>query len=215
LRFAARHPERVTAIAMMENVVKPMRWEDRSEAFQRAFRMLRSEAGEQKIYEENFFVERILPGSIIRKLTDAEREIYRAPFKDKASRKPTLTFPRDIPLGGEPADVVQELEWIASVLAKAGIPMLLLTFEPGGIIQKAEIDWCRATFPTLKAREMGAGIHFVQEDQPQRIGRAIGQWLVELNETRPDFQAVRESQTQTISRAIKGWVAGLGGRKVD
>jgi haloalkane dehalogenase len=182
LRFAARHPERVSAIAMMENVVKPMQWEDRSEGFQRAFRMLRSAAGEQKILEENFFVERILPGSIIRKLTDQEMEVYREPFQEKAARKPTLAFPRDIPIGGEPQDVVKELEWIDATLAKAGIPMLLLTFEPGGIVQKNEVEWCRATFPTLTIKEMGPGIHFVQEDQPQRIGRAIGSWLAGLEE---------------------------------
>jgi haloalkane dehalogenase len=184
LRFAARHPERVSSIAMMENVVKPMRWEDRSEGFQKAFRMLRSAAGEQKILEENFFVERILPGSIIRKLTAKEMAVYRAPFKDQQARKPTLAFPRDIPIGGEPQDVVKELEWIDATLAKAGIPMLLLTFEPGAIIQKAEIEWCRATFPTLIIKEMGPGIHFVQEDQPQRIGRAIGNWLGELDGSR-------------------------------
>jgi len=163
LRFAARHPERVSSIVMMENVVKPMQWEDRSEGFQKAFRMLRSELGN---------------------LTAEELEIYRAPFKEKSARKPTLAFPRDIPIGGEPQDVVQELEWIDATLAKAGIPMLLLTFEPGAIIQKAEIDWCRATFPTLTIKEMGPGIHFVQEDQPNRIGRAIGSWLANLDQTR-------------------------------
>jgi len=181
LRFAARHPERVSSIVMMENVMKPMRWEDRSEGFQKAFRMLRSELGEQKIFDDNFFVERILPGSIMRKLTAQEMEVYRAPFKEKAARKPTLTFPRDIPIGGEPQDVVKELEGIDDTLAQAGIPMLLLTFEPGAIIQKAEIDWCRATFPTLTIQSMGPGIHFVQEDQPHRIGRAIGNWLADLD----------------------------------
>ena len=178
--YAAKHPGRVSSIVLMEAVVKPMAWEDRSEAFQKTFRMFRGEQGRQKIMGENFFVEKVLPGSILRKLKAEEMEWYRAPFKDETSRKPTYVFPNDIPIGGEPKDVVAAVEHYDSVLARAGIPMLLLTFEPGAIIQEKEIAWCKTKFPTLSVQHIGKGIHFVQEDCPHAIGRAIGSWLRSL-----------------------------------
>ena len=175
--FAARHPQRVSAIAFMEAVVRPIRWEDRSEQFQGLFRMFRSDKGWPKIRDENFFVEKVLPGSIMRKLTDVEMETYRAPFTEKESRKPTYVFPNDIPLSGEPADVVAAVQNYDDVLAKAGIPLLLLAFTPGAIISPQEVEWCKGQFPSLTVREMGSGIHFVQEDQPHAIGEAIAEWF--------------------------------------
>ena len=129
---------------------------------------------------ENFFVERILPGSIMRKLSDEEMEAYRAPFPSEPSRKPTYVFPNEIPLDGHPPDVVAALEAIAKNLPAARIPMLLLTFEPGAIIQEAEVEWLRTTYPALAVKPMGAGIHFVQEDQPVAIGQAVAGWLAGL-----------------------------------
>jgi haloalkane dehalogenase len=178
--YAAKHPGRVSAIAFMEAVVKPMEWADRSEAFQKTFRMFRGPQGWQKIVEENFFVEKVLPGSILRKLTDEEMRWYREPFLDKAARKPVYQFPNDIPLGGEPQDVVAAVEYFGRALAQARIPLLLLTFEPGAIIQQKEIAWCQARFPALRVQEIGPAIHFVQEDQPHQIGRALGAWFASL-----------------------------------
>jgi haloalkane dehalogenase len=177
LHFAARNPGRVSAIALMETVVKPMRLSDRAEGFQRAFGMLRSPAGRDKIYKENFFVERILPGSILRKLSDPEMAVYRAPFRDEASRKPTHVFPNEIPIDGQPADVAAAVEAYDAALAQAGIPMLLLTFDPGAIVQQPEIDWCKRTWPRIVVRHMGPGIHFVQEDQPAAIGEACADFF--------------------------------------
>jgi haloalkane dehalogenase len=150
---------------------------DRSEGFQRAFSMMRSQAGRDKVLKENFFVERVLPGSILRKLTDAEMAVYRAPFPDEASRLPTWVFPNEVPIDGHPADVHAAVWDNANRVAGAEIPMLLLTFAPGAIVGPQEVDWARKTFPRLTVREMGPGVHFVQEDQPAAIGRAIAEWL--------------------------------------
>lgn len=177
LHYAARHPENVTAIAFMEAVIKPMKLADRSEQTQAIFSMFRGDKGWQKIVGENFFVEKVLPGSIMRKLTEAEMNVYREPFLEESARKPVYVFPNEIPFDGEPADVVAAVEAYDEALGKAGIPMLLLGFEPGAIIGPAEVAWCRAQFPTLSVNDMGKGIHFVQEDQPQAIGSAVSRWL--------------------------------------
>ena len=177
LRYAARHRENVRAIALMETVVKPMHWDDRSERTQAMFRMFRGPEGWDKIVKENFFVERVIPGSVMRKLSDAEMDAYREPFREEAARKLVYVFPNEIPFDGEPADVTAAVEEYDAALAKAGIPMLLLTFTPGAIIAPSEAAWCQNQFPTLTVREMGPGIHFVQEDQPEPIGNAIAEWL--------------------------------------
>jgi haloalkane dehalogenase len=177
LHFAARNPDRVSAIAVMETVLTPMRMSDRAEGFQRAFGMLRGPAGLDKILKENFFVERILPGSIMRKLSSEEMAAYRAPFADEASRKPTYVFPNDIPIDGKPADMVAAVEAYDAALARARIPMLLLTFDPGAIVQRPEIDWCKRNWPRIVVQPMGPGIHFVQEDQPEAIGGAVAAWF--------------------------------------
>jgi haloalkane dehalogenase len=175
--YAARHAANVKAIAFMETVVKPMKMTDRGELFQRAFGMMRGPQGREKVLKENFFVERILPGSIVRKLGGAEMAAYRAPFQTEASRLPTYVFPNDIPIDGKPADMVEAVEAYDKALAAAGIPMLLLTFEPGAITTAPEIEWCKANWPTLTVQHLGKGIHFVQEDQPEAIGKAIAAWL--------------------------------------
>lgn len=177
LSYAAKYPANVRAITLMEAVIRPMRSTDRSETFNQTFGMLRSEAGQKKVLEENFFVERILPGSIIRKLTDEEMAVYRAPFTTEQSRRPTWVFPNEIPLDGHPSDVHGDLWEMGDKVAGAKIPTLLLTFEPGAIIGPVEIAWCMDTFPNLTVEHLGAGIHFVQEDQPEAIGKTIAGWL--------------------------------------
>lgn len=177
LSYAADQPSNVFAIAMMEAVMKPMRMADRNEGFQRAFAMMRSQAGREKVLEDNFFVERVLPGSMLRKLSDEEMGVYRAPFPTPESRVPTWVFPNEIPIDGHPADVHSAVWDNADKVARAGIPVLLLTFQPGAIVGPQEVDWARETFSQLTVRDMGSGIHFVQEDQPVAIGRAIADWL--------------------------------------
>jgi haloalkane dehalogenase len=177
MHYASQNQENVRAIVMMEAIVKAMRWTDRSEVFQGLFKRFRSEEGWEMLVKRNMFVEGVLPGSIIRKLTEEEMELYRAPFREESTRKPVYVFPNEIPLDGKPADVAAAVEAYGKVLAQSTIPMLLLTFEPGAIIMQPEQDWCRQTFPNLTVKEMGPGIHFVQEDQPAAIGKAIDDWL--------------------------------------
>lgn len=177
LSYAARHLDNIRALALMETVVRPMRSTDRSESFNKTFGMLRSEAGREKVLKENFFVERILPGSVLRKLTDAEMDAYRAPFASEKSRIPTWVFPNEIPIDGQPPDVHADIWEIGDKVARASIPTLLLTFEPGAIMGPVEIAWCMDTFPNLTVEHMGEGIHFVQEDQPEAIGKTISNWL--------------------------------------
>jgi haloalkane dehalogenase len=177
LSYAADHPDTVRAIALLEAVIKPMRMADRSESFRRAFSMMRSEHGKEKVLSENFFVERVLPGSVLRKLTEEEMRVYRAPFATRASRLPTWVFPNEIPIDGHPSDVQSAVWDNADKVAKAEIPVLLLTFEPGAIVGPHEVEWARRTFPRLTVQAMGPGIHFVQEDQPAAIGKAIADWL--------------------------------------
>ena len=180
MHYASRNQENVRAIAMMETVVKPMRLADRSEIFQDRFKRFRSEEGWEMIVKRNMFVEGVLPGAIIRKLTEEEMERYRAPFREESTRKPVYVFPNEIPLDGKPEDVAATVEDYGKALAQSTIPMLLLTFEPGAIIMQPEKDWCRQTFPDLTLKEMGPGIHFVQEDQPAGIGKTIANWLADL-----------------------------------
>ena len=175
--YASRHADNVSAIAFMEAVIKPMKLADRSEQTQGMFTMFRGEQGWQKIVGENFFVEKVLPGSVVRKLTEEEMNVYRAPFVEESTRKPIYVFPNDIPFDGEPADVVAAVEAYDEAVGKAGIPMLLLAFEPSAIIGPVEVAWCKGQFPTLSVKEMGKGIHFVQEDQPEAIGKAVAEWL--------------------------------------
>jgi haloalkane dehalogenase len=189
LTYAADHPKNVRAIAVMEAVIKPMRMRDRSESFQRAFSMMRSQVGRDKVLKENFFVERVLPGSILRKLTEEEMAEYRAPFPTPQSRLPTWVFPNEIPIDGHPSDVHAAVWDNAEKVANADIPMLLLTFQPGAIIGPLEVEWARAKFKNLTLKDMGPGIHFVQEDQPVAIGRAIADWLRGLQPRPPPRQA--------------------------
>lgn len=177
MSYAAANPGNVRAIAVMEAVVRPMRMSDRSQAFEKAFTMMRSQAGRQKVLGENFFVERILPGSVIRKLSEEEMAAYRAPFPTEESRKPTWVFPNEIPIDGHPSDVHAAVWENADRVAAAKIPMLLLTFDPGAIVGPVEIAWCVERISDLTVKFMGDGIHFVQEDQPAAIGQAIAQWL--------------------------------------
>lgn len=178
--YAGLHPENVRAIAMFETIFKPALWSDRTEQTQALFRMFRGEQGWRKIVEENFFVERVLPGSVMRKLTEEEMDAYREPFREEAWRKPVYVFPNEIPFDGEPADVAAAVEHYGKAVAAAGIPLLLLTFTPGAIVGENDVAAFKQLFPGITVKEMGPGIHFVQEDQPEAIGKAIAGWLAGL-----------------------------------
>ncbi|HXJ37164.1 MAG TPA: haloalkane dehalogenase [Candidatus Eisenbacteria bacterium] len=175
--WARRHPERVAGIAFMEAIVRPLAWSEWPEASRELFRAFRTPGvGETLILEKNVFVERVLPGSILRKLSAEEMAAYREPFPDPASRRPVWRWPNQIPLDGEPADVVALVDRYARWLGDGEVPKLLLTFEPGVLIQGPILEWCRTKIRALEIRHIGPGSHFVQEDHPREIGAAIREW---------------------------------------
>jgi len=174
--WAHRHPQAVVGIAYMEAIVKPLAWAEWPEAARKVFEGFRSPAGEAMVLEQNVFVERVLPGSILRKLTDAEMDVYRGPFLEPGeSRRPTLTWPRQIPLDGEPADVTEIVRRYGEWLQEAPVRKLFVNAEPGAILTGSQREFCRSwpnqTEVTVK------GNHFVQEDSPDEIGQAIREWM--------------------------------------
>jgi haloalkane dehalogenase len=173
--WACRHPERVAAIAYMEAIVQQRNWSDFDEARRQIFQRLRSREGDRLIYEDNFFVETILPKGIIRSLNETEMDAYRAPFLDASSRTPTLVWPRELPIQGEPADVVQIVEQYGAWLSTAPVPKLFIKADPGAILIGRGREFCSG-WPYQ--REIAVrGIQFVQEDSPNEIGTALQRFL--------------------------------------
>ena len=174
--WANRHRDAVTGIAYMEAIVRPVTWAEWPEAARGIFEAMRSDAGEQLVLDKNVFVERILPASILRDLTGAEHAAYRAPFADPGEgRRPTLTWPREIPIDGEPADVHQLVTDYADWLSRSPVRKLFVNAEPGSILTGAQREFCR-TWPN-QTEVVVPGIHFVQEDSGDAIGEAIAEWL--------------------------------------
>ena len=174
--WANRHRDRVAGIAYMESIVKPVEWDDWPEAARAIFQGLRSKAGDQMVLEKNLFVEAILPGSILRSLSDEEMNEYRRPFTEPGeSRRPTLTWPREIPLAGEPADVVEIVRSYGEWLSESQVPKLFVNAEPGAILTGPQREFCRS-WPNQTEITV-AGNHFIQEDSPDEIGAAIAGWL--------------------------------------
>ena len=177
--WAHRHPERVKGIVYMEAIVRPLTWEEWPERSRGLFQSMRSADGEQIILERNVFVERILPASVVRGLTEAEMEVYRRPYLEQGeSRRPTLTWPRQIPLDGEPADVVEIVDAYSQWLSSSDVPKLFINAEPGTILTGAQREFCRA-WPNQREVTV-PGYHFIQEDSPAEIGQAIADWLAAL-----------------------------------
>ena len=173
--WAKRNPEHVRGIVYMEAIVRPMTWEEWPEASRNLFQGFRSPAGEEIIIEKNVFVERVLPGSVLRKLTEEEMEVYRRPYIEGGeSRRPTLTWPREIPIEGEPFDVVQIVSEYAEWLSSSPIPKLFINADPGAILVGAQREFCRS-WPNQKEISV-PGQHFIQEDSPDEIGLAIADW---------------------------------------
>ena len=169
------NPDSIKGIAYMEAIVKEMTWEDWRDEAKGIFQGFRSDAGESLVLEKNYFVERVLPGSIIRRLSDEEIEEYRRPFLNPGEdRRPTLSWPREIPIEGQPANVCKIVNQYAEWMQTNDIPKLFINAEPGAITTGRIRDFCRSwknqTEVTVK------GIHFIQEDSPDDIGKAISTW---------------------------------------
>ena len=174
--WARIHPDLVRGIAYMEALVSPVQWSEWPEAARGIFQGFRSKKGEDLVLSRNLFVEAVLPNSIIRKLTDEEMDHYRAPFSTPDDRQPTLNWPRQIPIDGEPVEMVELVteygRWLERSVA---LPKLFINAEPGSILVGRQRDYCR-TWPHQK-EVMVPGKHFIQEDSPSEIGQAIAEWL--------------------------------------
>ncbi len=173
--WANRHRDRVGGLAYMEAIVKPLTWESWPEDARGIFQGFRSEAGEAMVIEQNLFVEAVLPASIMRQLSDAEHDEYRRPFVEPRHRRPTLTWPREIPIEGEPADVTEIVESYSEWLPTSGVPKLFVNAEPGAILTGEQREFCRSW--DNQGEVTVSGIHFIQEDSPDEIGGAIADWL--------------------------------------
>jgi haloalkane dehalogenase len=177
--WAHRHPDRLNGIVYMEAIVRPVTWEEWPDAARRVFQGMRSEAGEEMVLEKNVFVERVLPGSVLRMLTDEEMAVYRRRYLEAGeSRRPTLTWPREIPIDGEPADVVALVQAYADWLSMSDVPKLFINAEPGAILQGAQREFCRG-WPNQHEVTV-PGNHFLQEDSGEAIGDAIRAWYTNL-----------------------------------
>ena len=174
--WANRHRDRIRGIAYMEGIVRPVAgWDEWSPAATPIFQGFRSDKGEAMILDRNMFVERVLPGSVLRKLTEAEMTEYRRPFPQREDRWPTLTWPRQIPIAGEPADVVAIAADYAQWMAQNDIPKLFVNAEPGAILIGAVREFCRSWKNQTEVTVPGS--HFIQEDSGPAIGRAVAGWM--------------------------------------
>jgi haloalkane dehalogenase len=177
--WAYRNQSSVKGIAYMEAIVRPVTLAEFPEAARKVFLGMRSPAGDEMVLKNNVFIERILPGSILRKLADAEMMIYRKPYLEAGeSRRPTLTWPRQIPIDGEPADVTAIVNTYADWLHQSALPKLFVNAEPGAILIGPQREFCRQ-WPNQQEVTV-SGSHFIQEDSPREIGTAIAAWYRSL-----------------------------------
>jgi haloalkane dehalogenase len=177
--WANHHRDRVAGIAFMEGIVKPITWSDFPNRVRPVFQGFRSPDGEQMVLADNVFVEGVLPASIIRSLSAEEMEHYRRPFaRPGEDRRPTLSWPRNIPIDGEPADVAAVVSDYGAWLQSSDVPKLFVNAEPGALIRGEIRDYVR-TFPNLTEVSV-PGVHFIQEDSPDEIGAAVAQFVRSL-----------------------------------
>jgi haloalkane dehalogenase len=179
LDWATRHPGRVRGVVLVETFVRPLSWAaDYQEPVEGFFRSLRTpEVGEKMALEDNWFIETALRATT-RDLAEDDLAVYRAPYPTRASRRPLLQWPREIPIDGEPADVRDRFlaygRWLADT---PDVPKLLLVTEPGSLVSPAIVAWCRQHVAGLEVKSVGPAGHHAPEDQPDAIGQAVARWL--------------------------------------
>ncbi|MDQ4000587.1 MAG: haloalkane dehalogenase [Actinomycetota bacterium] len=176
--WARRHPERVRGLAYMEAIVRPVSWEEWPEDARGIFRGMRSEKGEDLVLQRNVFVERILPSSVLRGLTEEEMDVYRRPYVTEESRRPTLAWPRELPIDGEPEEVVRIVDDYSGWLKESDVPKLFVNAEPGSILTGAQREFCKSWKNQDEVTVRGA--HFLQEDSPREIGEAVAAFVVRI-----------------------------------
>lgn len=185
--WAMRHPERVRAIAFMEAIIAPVdSWDQFPAEGRELFRQLRTPGvGEALVLDQNVFVEKLLPASVLRGLSEAEMAHYRAPFAERAARRPVLAWPRELPIAGEPADVVALVARYRDALQRSPLPKLLFIAEPGVLVRSPLVAWCKASLPNLDVVSVGPGLHYLQEDHPHEIGRHLAAWIRRMPSAAP------------------------------
>ena len=178
--WANQHRDRIRGLCYMEAIVRPLTWDEFPDQARSVFQGFRSPAGEELVLERNLFVERVLPGSILRQLSDDEMQEYRRPFVQAGeARRPTLTWPRQIPIDGEPPEVVELVENYAEWLSSSELPKLFINADPGALLTGSQREFCR-TWPN-QTEVTVRGSHFIQEDSPDEIATSIGNWLDALD----------------------------------
>ena len=180
--WAQQHPDALKGIAFMEAIVAPMpSWDSFPQGLVEMFQGFRSPAGEGMVLQDNMFVDLVLPNAILRDLTEEEMAEYRRPFAEPGeARRPTLTWPRQLPIAGEPADVIEIVADYSRWLAHTDIPKLFVNAEPGALVVGKMRELVRS-WPNLTEVTV-PGIHFIQEDSPEQIGQAIASWFAGLSE---------------------------------
>ena len=173
--WAKNHPNAVKAIAYMEAIVRPVNWDEWPENARGIFQGFRSKKGEDLVLNRNMFVEGVLPSAVLRQLSNEEMENYRAPFKTPDDRQPTLNWPRQIPISGEPDHMVELVTEYSKWMMKNEIPKLFVNADPGSILTGQQREYCRK-WPN-QTEVTVSGVHFIQEDSPLQIGREITKWL--------------------------------------
>ena len=177
--WAARHPDAVRGVAYMEAVVRVVSWDEWPEASRGIFQGFRSPKGEELILERNLFVERVLPGSVLRGLSPEEMAVYLRPYVEAGeSRRPTLSWPREIPVEGEPADVCAIVDNYARWMGETEVPKLFVNADPGAILVGQQREFCRTWKSQTEVTVKGS--HFIQEDSPHEIGEALRHWYGRL-----------------------------------
>ena len=176
--WAYEHQESVKGICYMEAIVKKISWEDWPKDAKSIFQGFRSDAGEDLILKKNLFIEGVLPNAIIRNLTETEMDIYRKPFLKEIDRRPTLDWPRQIPINNEPEEVCKIVDDYSSWMSINEIPKLFINADPGSILTGKQREFCRKW---KNQQELTVkGNHFIQEDSPNEIGEAISKWYRNL-----------------------------------
>ncbi len=173
--WAMRNAAVVKGVAYMEAIVRPVDWADWPEGAVGIFKGFRSDKGEDMILNRNMFIEAVLPSSVIRTLTDTEMDAYRAPHLESDDRQPLLNWPRQIPIQGEPKNVVELANQYSTFMAGSDIPKLFINADPGSILVGAQREFCRS-WPNQQEVTVN-GTHFIQEDSPVEIGQAVASWL--------------------------------------
>ena len=177
--WSFQNQERVQGIAYMEGMVKPVTWAEWPENATKVFQGFRSEAGESMVLDKNIFVEKVLPSSIMRELSDEEMNEYRRPFLNAGEdRRPTLSWPRQIPIEGEPQEVVEVVENYSNWLSSSDLPKLFINADPGSILTGKQREFCRS-WPNQEEVTV-KGTHFIQEDSPDEIGKAVSNFVSKL-----------------------------------